>query len=58
MNIIFGIKILDYNVQYYDYNDPAVIITLELQLQRLAKRIRYDNFWVIIFIIQNQEPRP
>ena len=44
MNILLGIMILDYNVQYYDSNDRAVILALELQYQRSAERISYNNF--------------
>ena len=55
MNLPLDIRILDYNVQYYDFNDRSVILMLELKYQRSAQRMSYDNFWVIIFIIQDQE---
>ena len=55
MNIIFKIRILDSNVQYYDSNDQVMILTLELKSQRSDQRISYDNLWVIRFIIQDQE---
>ena len=55
MNLLFEIRILDSNLQYYDSNDQAVILTLESQYQRSAQHISYDNFWVKIFIMRDRE---
>ena len=54
MNLLFEIRILDSNVQYYDSNNRAVILTLELKYQLSSQRISYGNFWFISFIIRDQ----
>ena len=54
MNLLFDIRILEYNVQDHDPNAQAMILTLELQSQRSSQCISYEYFWFINFIVQDQ----
>ena len=44
MNLLFDIRILEFNVQDHDPNTQVQILTLELQSQRLAQCISYEDF--------------
>ena len=58
MDLLFEIRILDYNIQDHDPNAQVKILMLELWYQRPAQCISYDDLLVISFITRYQESRP